>query len=195
MKTRYWLNYPANYKKQLQPLLHQQMWLFGQDILSPYGNLLYQYNFTHHHTKNNGSSMYTCTNKDQQIVLWGWGVWFGKQNLGAVFVNRYKALPRFTAVSTLSDSVHRELSLPHLTHRVESEEQVKAMRQLWRELLQWLAAYETWVLEKFGTDWRQKALKPFPHAVTPLAEISQLATQWQLLSCQSQTLNIESYTP
>ena len=69
------------------------------------------------------------------------------------------------------------------------------MRQLWSELLSWLAGYETWVLENRGLAWRQTALKPFQHAITPLANLDQLAKQWQSFADQSQTLLIDSYTP
>ena len=195
MKTHYWLSYPADYKNQLKPLLHQQMWLFGRDILCPDGNLLYQYNFTHHCAGDNGSSMYTCSDKDRQIVLWGWGIWIGKPELGAIFVNRYKVLPQFTAVSTLPEAIHRQTGLPHLTHRVASEEQAHVMCQLWTELLEWLATYEAWVFEKQGVAWRQAALEPFKHAVTPAENLDQLANQWQTLANQSQSLTIEAFTP
>ncbi|MEM8857928.1 MAG: hypothetical protein AAGD96_06385 [Chloroflexota bacterium] len=194
MKTHYWLNYPADYTKQLKPLLHQQMWLFGQDILCPDGNLLYQYNFTHNPALEQGSSMYSCSNEGGQIVLWGWGVWFGRPELGAVFVNRYKALPCFTAVPTLSETIHRQAGLPHLTHRVTSETQAQAMCQLWIELLEWLAAYESWVLERYGVAWRQAALKPFPHVFTPVEDLDQLPNLWQSLAEQSQALTIKSFT-
>ena len=195
MKTYYWLSYPANYTNQLKELLHQQMWLFGQDILCPEGNLLYHYQFTHNRANDHGSSMYTRLDEDKQIVLWGWGVWFGKPKLGAIFVNRYKAIPRFSDVATLSEAIYREVSLPHITHRVDNEAQAQAMCLLWTELLQWLAAYEAWVLEKFGLAWRQTALQPFPHAVTQMADVDRLANQWQSLAEQSQTLPIKSYTP
>ncbi|MEM7803246.1 MAG: hypothetical protein AAF633_28910 [Chloroflexota bacterium] len=195
MKTTFWISYPTEYKNQLKPLLHQQMWLFGRDILCPEGNLLYQYRFTHERSEKRGGSMYTRLDDDRQIVLWGWGIWFGQAEKGAIFVNRFKAQPRYTHVATLSQTIYREESLPHLTHRVDSQTQVEAMSQLWAELLQWLAAYEAWVIDKVGPSWRQAALKPFNHAVTPLVAVDQLAMQWQTLSEQSQTLPIKSNTP
>ncbi len=113
MTTNYWFSYPATYKKQLKPLLHQQMWLFGRDILCPEGNLLYQYEFSHKPTDIRGGSMYTRWDGERQIVLWGWGIWFGQAEQGAIFVNRYKAKPRFTAVPSLTQPIHREEALPH----------------------------------------------------------------------------------
>lgn len=193
MTTNYWISYPAAFKKQIKPLLHQQMWLFGRDILCPEGNLLYQYQFTHTHAESRGGSMYTRWEGERQIVLWGWGIWLGQAEQGAIFVNRYKAKPRFTAVPALTQAIHREEALPHLAYRVTTEAQAQAMHQLWADLLHWLAGYEAWVLAEYGRSWRQSALKPFSHAVTKLAAVEQLATQWQTLAEQSQALPIKSY--
>ncbi len=189
----YWINYPAEYKKQIKPLLHQQMWLFGRDILCPEGNLLYRYQFTHAHAESRGGSMYTRWEDDRQIVLWGWGIWFGEVEKGAIFVNRYKAKPAFTAVPLLNQTIHRPEDLPRLAHRVGIEAEAQAMRQMWCDLLCWLAGYEAWVLQTVGKTWRQVALKPFNHAVTQMAMVEQLTMQWQTLAEQSQALLIKSY--
>ncbi len=194
MKTNYWLSYPADYKKQLKPLLHQQMWLFGQDILCPEGNLLYRYQFTHKKGEKRGGSMYTRWEKNRQIVLWGWGIWFGQTDMGSIFVNRYKAKPRYTALPRLNQTIHGQARLPHLVYRVGSEVEVETMRRLWCDLLFWLAEYEAWVLEACGCSWRQSALKPFSHTITKLTEVEQLAINWEALAEQSQTLPIKSYT-
>ncbi|MFZ1398459.1 MAG: hypothetical protein WAS33_16265 [Candidatus Promineifilaceae bacterium] len=193
MTTNYWIHYPADYKKQIKPLLHQQMWLFGRDIHCPEGNLLYQCQFSHQRDESRGGSMYTRWEAERQIVLWGWGIWLGQAGLGGIFVNRYRAKPQFTAVPSLRQTIHREEGLPRLAYRVGSEAQAEAMRQMWADLLRWLAGYEAWVLEGYGRSWRQSALKPFNHAVTKLAAVDQLASQWQTLAEQSQTLPIKSY--
>jgi hypothetical protein len=39
---------------------------------------------------------------ERQIVLWGWGIWLGQADTGAIFVNRYRAKPQFTAVAALT---------------------------------------------------------------------------------------------
>lgn len=194
MMANYWINYPAAYKQQIKPLLHQQMWLFGRDVHCPAGNLLYQYQFSHQHADVRGGSMYTRWEGERQIVLWGWGIWLGQADTGAIFVNRYRAKPQFTAVAALTETIHREEALPRLVYRVGSEAQAQAMRQLWADLLHWLAGYEAWVLAEYGRSWRQSALKPFNHAVTKLAAVDQLAAQWHTLAEQSQALPIKSYT-
>lgn len=193
MIANYWINYPTEYKKQIKPLLHQQMWLFGQDILCPEGNLLYQYQFTHQPAEERGASMYTRCDGDKQIVLWGWGIWFGQTGTGAIFVNRYKAKPQFTAVAVLNQTVHQPEELPRLTYRVGSEAEAETTRQLWRDLLSWIAAYEAWVLETAGLTWRRAAVKLFNHAITKSKDVGQLPTQWWALAEQSQMLPIKSY--
>ena len=83
MTKNYWINYPATYKKQIKPLLHQQMWLFGRDILCPEGNLLYQYQFTHIHAESRGGSMYTRWKRIGKLCCGGGGIWFGQTDVGA----------------------------------------------------------------------------------------------------------------
>ena len=194
MKKNYWIAYPSTYKKQIKPLLHQQMWLFGRDILCPKGNLLYDYQFTNERSADRSSSMYTRQDNAQQIVLWGWGIWFGQAEAGAIFVNRYKAKPQFTATSTLSQSIHREEALPHRTYRVSSEADAQVMQKLWVNLLTWLAEYEAWILATVGKNWRQSTLRAFNHAVTKPESVDQLTRRGQTLAQQGKTLPIKSHT-
>ncbi|MBE7533736.1 MAG: hypothetical protein HND44_21015 [Chloroflexi bacterium] len=192
MDTYYWLYYPADFKAQLKALLHQQMWLFGRDILCPEGNLLYHYRLNHQHAEAKGCSMYTRHEADRQIVLWGWGIWLGQENVGGIFMGRYKARAQFTAVPTLTGPIHRPESLPAVRQRLASETAVGAMRDLLAQLLTWLADYEAWVLAAYGRAWRQTALKPFPHAHTRLDEVEQICDQWRILAEQSHHLPIKT---
>ncbi len=194
MTESYWISYPAKYKKHIKPLLHQQMWLFGRDILCPEGNLLCEYSFTRERSAGRGGSMYTRRDGAQQIVLWGWGIWFGQVDTGAIFVNRYKARPQFTAVSVLSQTVHREEALPQRTDRVSSVTEAQTMQRLWVNLLDWLADYEAWVLATAGDCWRQSTLQSFNQAVTKPEAVDQLAKQWQTLAEQSHAFPINSNT-
>lgn len=194
MRTDYWLGYPSEYRKQLKPLLHQQMWLFGQDIIFPNGNLLYRYQFTHKRPANRGSAMYIREDETKQIVLWGWGIWFGEIGTGAIFVNRFKAKPQFTPHYSLNDPVHSEDGLPHRSCRVSSMARAQSVRHLWAELLAWIGAYEAWVLATAGEGWRQSALRAFNHAVTKPKHASSISGQWQSLSNRGYTLPIKSYT-
>ena len=194
MNTDYWLSYPSEYKKQLKPLLHQQMWLFGQDILHPKGNLLYRYEFKHRRAEKRGSSMYTREDSTQQIVLWGWGIWFGQPENGAIFVNRFQAKPQYTPVATLSQVIYQEDDLPERIYRARSESDVKIIQGLWVSLLTWLAEYEAWILEIAGKKWRQTSVKAFKHAVTKPNFTDTLPSQWQTLAQQSKTLPISTCT-
>lgn len=195
MATDYWITYPANYKDRLKPLLNQQMWLFGQDVVCPKGNLLYQYQFKHKRPEARGGSMYTRWQEDEQIVLWGWGIWYGQAERGAIFVNRFRAKPRFSAEPYLYQPIHVEKDLPPMQTRVNATAQAELIRQMWGDLLLWLSKYEAWILAEFGVAWRKAALKPFPHAFTKLSAVDTLADQWQALAEQSQTLPIKSHTP
>ncbi len=194
MTQYFWLSQPASFKKCLKPLLHQQLWLFGRDIVCPRGNLLYEYDFTHERAETRGCSMYTWQQGGVQVVLWGWGIWFGVQDTGAVFVHRYKAKPRFSAESKLTQSIHQPHQLPLLAYRVPTQAHALTMRALWQRLLLWLSDYEAWVLASHGRDWRKATLRSFNHAVTNGADVAQLPAVWHQLADKSQTLPIKSYS-
>ena len=194
MKINYWLSYPSDYKKRLKPLLHQQMWLFGQDILCPEGNLLYRHQFIHKRPTSRGSSMYIRQDQTVQIVLWGWGIWFGQTEIGAIFVNRFEAKPKFTPVPILSEPIYREEALPLRTSRVSSMTHMQSVQQLWVNLLTWLAEYEKWIQATAGKKWRQSTLRAFRHAVTKPESADSIAAQWYMLAEQGKTLPIKSYT-
>ena len=193
MSRHYWLTYPATYRDRIKPLLNQQMWLFGQDIVCPKGNLLYRYQFSHQRPAERGGSMYTLWDEGKQIVLWGWGIWYGQAETGAIFVNRFKAKPGFSTTSHLYQPIHVQKALPPMNYRFDAMAQVEVIRQMWGDLLHWLAKYERWILDECGPVWRKKALKPFPHACTELSSVDQLANEWMALAEQSHTLPIKSY--
>ncbi len=192
MTVNYWLSYPAAYKKQVKALLHQQMWLFGRDILHPRGNLLYDYQFTHKRCEDRGSSMYVRWQDTQQIALWGWGIWFGRADTGAIYVNRYKAKPKYSATTTLNDTIYREKSLPRNSYRVTCVQEAQTTQRLWADLLTWLSKYEAWIQETAGNSWRQTSLSAFSHVVTGPESAALLSNQWQELADQSETVSIKS---
>lgn len=193
MEKYFWLSYPSQYKKQLKPLLHQQLWLFGRDIMCPQGNLLYKYQFTHKKSDVRGSSMYTWQDAGKQLILWGWGIWFNQQEVGSIFVNRYRAKPKFTTTPLLK-TIHKPVDLPQLTYRVNSKATAEKVRHLWQELLVWLAMYEAWISEAYGDDWRKSQLKQFNHAITNPSDANMITQQWHQLAHESKTLSVKSYT-
>lgn len=188
LSRRYWLTYPATFQNSIGPLLHQQMWLFGRDILYPAGNLLYGYGFTHQHAAVRGSSMYRLPEGAGELVLWGWGIWYGEPERGAVFVNRLKPQARYTAVSHLPHTIHHQQELPRLNSQLNSLEQLHHLRHLFQHLLRWLAAYEAWIIGEHGRGWRQRALQPFKLACTPLAQVEEISLTWGQLAADAAIL-------
>lgn len=71
-----------------EKILHHQLWFFGKDILHEEGNLLIRYGFEKFGVpdgKTGGNSYRLVLNDTQEIALFGFGIFFGNQNLGGIF--------------------------------------------------------------------------------------------------------------
>ena len=115
-------------------LLHQQCWMWGQDVRRPEGNLLLEYGFQRQRPPEGvcGSSQYTYPlDSSFCIRLWGFGLYYG--NEVGIYLNRYSFVPRR---ALLKDCWQGEAmsGLPRETDL-----------HLLPEILRWLASYEEWI--------------------------------------------------
>jgi hypothetical protein len=142
------LTYPLRViQKSGRSLLHQQCWLWGQDIKRQQGNLLLQYGF--HRIRppkgDSGSSQYTLqVEGDIHVRLWGFGIYFGAQQ--GIFLNRYCFIPRKAVLEDLW----------------QANEMTSLKRagdfSLLPSALRWIAVYEKWVIDNYGLSYREKCL-------------------------------------
>ncbi len=155
-----WL-YPCSVMKFAEQLLTQQLWCWGQDVKCPDGNLLLEYGFARHRgpvVKPAGSTCYCLEQGSIQINLWGFGIFFGKQNDGGVFLDRYKFQPQWTEQAKLESVVHWRHKLAGFSQPRQPAEWHKT-GQLCIRLLNWIAEYECWVRKLKGAFYREECLK------------------------------------
>jgi hypothetical protein len=183
-----WLEHHLS-KKNVQraaKLLNEQCWCWGADIRYPDGNLLLTYGFRRERAPSPqaGSNMYMFhPSPTQQVILWGWGMFYSKRSVGGLFLGRNGFAPMMTSIDMLSTPVFTATELPSLfIPRTEKEYQIT--EQLIGNGLRWIAGYETWVLSVAGechrlaclSEWRKR---PVTGCHAP--------EQWSCLAAQIET--------
>lgn len=156
-------------KKRVQhaaKLLNEQCWCWGADIRYPDGNLLLTYGFRRERAPSPqaGSNMYSLhPSPTRQIILWGWGMFYGERSLGGVFLGRNGFAPFLTTTAMINTPVFTSTDLP-LFCIPHGEKDYQNLARLTGNALRWIADYETWVLGIAGephrltclTEWRKR---------------------------------------
>jgi hypothetical protein len=146
----------TNWRKLAINLLDQQMWCWGQDALFREGNLLVSYGFQRLERPRGqeGSSLYRLEQSaSRRILLRGFGVFIGDDQLGGMFLQRFNFDPRVTPQSDLVRPAWLPSDLPRLV-KPNSERQDKSCQSLLADLFSWNCQYEEWVQQSVGLDYR-----------------------------------------
>lgn len=185
-------------RKALESLFQQQMWLWGQDIRAPQGNLLKAYGFDYRSGKDaelaSGSRghhsscyCYGCEKQNThfEMRLWSFGLALVTQDI-RVFTERHRL--RWQVLTT---DMPRELSqlkaLPstHSLRDALSEHQQQSFQDVLRQWCLLLARYEAWVLQTQGLAWRAQALASRPGSISRRALASgTVEKQWLDVAAQ-----------
>jgi len=126
-------------------LLDQQMWCWGRDIRWPAGNVLLQHGFKRWRPPEGtiGCTAYQLDlPPDRQVVLWGFGLFFGNRADGGLYLERYTFAPLWTKAGDLRAALWRPEDLPELRPPQTVAERTSLVRLL-ASALRWVAAYET----------------------------------------------------
>lgn len=158
---------PRAARHRARNALTQQCWCWGQDIRRPEGNALLQFGFAQHRPPENegGASMYFLNTDNCSVALWGFGLFFGRENEG-VF------LPRFCFEPRLCRTVSVPSWLPsQVQSRVPQTPRERiAARRLTSHALAWIESYETWALQTFGDEYRCRCLEVWSQPFVPPRE-------------------------
>jgi len=167
---------PKYIQKDWQRFFTKQIYAFGKDILYE-KNLLLEYGFTKQRPPNNaqGTSQYSLTEQDDQIILWGFGMIFATKN-DAVFLWRHEFIPKLLSVSSLPSHIWEPEQIPQCTIPNTSNEK-RLMLKLVLKSMKWLQRYEEWVLKTAGQPYRDSSLKG-QHLSSPI----RLDEKWSKLS-------------
>ena len=164
---------PAALRHAGSVLLDQQMWYWGQDIRRPDGNALTRYGFTRWQPPApwSGSSAYVLApDPGRQVVLWGFGFFYGDAASGGVYLARFDFDPFWSARSDLPAALWSPEQLPEFRSPQSPEERLCLSRLLTRAL-EWIAAYEQWALETLGLDYRTSCAAAWHKKIIPPIEV------------------------
>lgn len=141
-------------------LFGQQFWCWGQDIRCDDGNLLLQFGFqrTPPPVGSPAVSLYRLEPQPgTRIILRGFGMFYGDDRWGGLFLRRYGFSARLTALPDLPKPAWLVDDLPKLsTPRAEDADRCLSLLQ---SAVRWIADYELLVRLRYGTAFRNNCLE------------------------------------
>ncbi len=170
------------WQSQGMNLLSQQIWCWGQDIEHPSGNLLVQHGFQRYE-KPQGSRLPSLYRLDisptARIILRGFGVFYGDDRWGGLFLRRYRSSLQLTPAAELARPAWKSEDLPQLVEPELSE--LAWSQRLLLELIEWIRQYEVWIAETQGITYRREALQPWNSKAIRVVPAEAMASAWRLL--------------
>lgn len=182
---------------RMEALFQQQMWLWGQDIRAPQGNLLKAYGFMYasgavanalKSDKGHHSSRYAYTMSESaplQLVLWSFGLALSDGET-TLFTERYRLRWRVLSANLPADlSQLKALPSTQALRQVMEPLLWERVYKLWHAWCTTVADYEDWVLQSQGLYWRAQSLSTRPRGIgrKALAE-GTVAQAWRSLAQQ-----------
>ena len=170
---------PQTIRRVGEKLLAQQLWCWGRDIERADGNLLLHFGFQRHRDRETAdrSTCYRLDLDDLHVALWGFGMFFGKRELGGLYLGRFGFCPEWAPIESLSSAIHWPDELP-IFSRPFGVEQWRDARELWENMLLWIAQYEKWVLGNPGIHYRRRCVKSW---LRPFVPADRVAQAWRFI--------------
>jgi hypothetical protein len=141
-------------------LFQQQCWVWGRDARRVGGNLLMEYGFERNEPPKLewGSSCYTfAVTPESTIRMWGFGLLHCDVRYGALFLQRATFEPKVADIHSVTADIWRPEQIGRLrTPRLPLDGET--ILHLLPPLLAWIGAYEQWVLDTFGVEYRLETL-------------------------------------
>ncbi|WP_146118743.1 hypothetical protein [Blastopirellula marina] len=173
-------------RKRAAALLDQQCWCWGRDVLRPEGNWLLASGFERlsppSDCRDGTPSIYQQSfGGGRQVVLRGFGVFYGNPEFGGVFLSRDKQFSvRYSPQAQLDKAPWSDTDLPKLQKPNEANQRCCAALTL--ELVRWFGEYETTVIHRLGLSYRQAALAAWDNGKRACAPADEFAGGWITLA-------------
>lgn len=161
-------------------LMEQQVWCWGRDVENPDGNVLMRFGFERHRDGSSDvrSTCYRLDRDQLHVSLWGFGMFFGRRDLGGLYLDRFDFCPTWAPVESLSLAIHWPGELPVFA-RPRGRSQWQRARKLWKLSLLWIADYETWVRDEVGLAYRRECVESW---LRPYVRADRMSAAWRYLS-------------
>ena len=160
--------------------MEQQVWCWGRDVEFSDGNLLMRFGFERHRDSGttDRSTCYRLDRDKVHVCLWGFGMFFGRRDLGGLYLDRFDFCPKWAPIESLSLAIHWPDELPPFA-RPRGAPQWQRARELWKSSLRWIADYEAWVRDNVGVPYRCECVASW---LRPYVRAEKMATAWRFLS-------------
>jgi hypothetical protein len=181
---------PGKERKQAASTLDQQFWCWGKDITRETGNLLLNFGLCRHRapTSHLTSSAYVGEPlEDCRLILWGFGLYFGRRDLGGVFLRRFDFSPLWTPDGQVT-GVYAPEQIVGLS-RPRTPKEWRIVKTLLPLALEWVATYEHFVAETAGIEYRDAVLSAW-RKPTGIKAVK-WASEWEKLAERCRHLRSE----
>lgn len=165
-------------------LFSQQIWCWGQDIVRPEGNWLLDVGFERIEPpvdRADSPSIYQLEPAPGRcLVLRGFGVFYGDQVHGGVFLPRYRFEPRYTSQPRLRNLPWTTADLPDMRRPAPSEQ--TAADALVSDLTAWIHRYEQRIADQLGVGYRKASLTKWKDKEPSSLSAEDMPKAWAALS-------------
>lgn len=171
----------SDWLEAAEALMNDQCWCWGQDVLSPAGNLLIRYGLERLDARgpDGRTAGYTRSINDRGGVwLRGAGVFYSSGCGTGIFLGRYDMRPRMIACDAPPLDAWMDQGLDAFPLAVASGGGMAEACILVREACAWIAAYERWITDAVGVAHRERCLQRWRQRETPAGEFAQ---RWSAL--------------
>ncbi|MHC4878591.1 MAG: hypothetical protein ACYTGL_19255 [Planctomycetota bacterium] len=168
--------------QQAANLFNQQLWCWGRDIEASKGNLLVRHGFQRIEKPrgSSASSIYRLeSSPTSRVILRGFGVFFGDDRWGGLFLPRFEFKPQLSPEPDLTRPAWSTEDLPPLTS--PRADQLALCQNLLLSLIDWIRRYELWIAEHVGTAYRNRTLIPWKTNHESVVPAEETAAAWELL--------------
>lgn len=168
-------------RRRAVALLDQQLWCWGRDVARPEGNVLLGLGMCRYRSAEPGPDRTAYTGRvagDGVVWLWGFGLLYCLPELGGVFLRRNGFEPLLLDRPP-ERPVHRPEHVGPFARPVTARQRATA-GTLVRAAADWIAGYEHWIAETFGTAYREAALAARDRA--PAVPARDMAKAWEHLA-------------
>lgn len=166
-------------------LLDQQLWCWGRDVIGPegMGNLLLRLGMCRFRSSDpkRDATAYTGRTPEGAVVwLWGFGLRYVAPNGHDLFLRRYRFDPVLLVAPPDRPAHHPDDLGPKRRPRPGPER--AALIAALRSACRWIAAYEHWVAETFGREYRERTL--MAREQPPVVLAADMAASWERLAAK-----------
>jgi hypothetical protein len=168
----------AAFRRRATGLLDQQLWCWGRDIVRPAGNILLDLGMCRHRPADSTRERSLYTGRvagNAEVWLWGFGLLYCTPDRGGVFLRRYGFDPLLVEHPP-EGPVFRPADVGPVTRPATAGGR-RNLVELVRAAAGWMARYEHWVAEEFGTAYREATLAARDQP--PVVPACDMALEWE----------------